>query len=113
MLTLHEAQTAVAAIRERDNLDHVGWSVRWDDPVGEALKYAILAADMPHAKHERAAREIADTLLDYHEHVIHTRGQKAATDAILAYADRDLGVPLYSFADDVREGLHYAEPEGA
>jgi hypothetical protein len=112
-MTLHDAQTAVAAIRERNNLSPIGWDVRWDDPVKEATRYALRAAEMPFADLEKAANEIAAALFAYYAHLHSEAGQRAATDAILAYADRDMGVPLYSFANDVREGLHYAEPEGA
>ena len=57
----------------------------------------------------RAALEIGRVLLAYHAHLAFEAGRAFSDAAILAYADRDMGIPLYSFANDVREGFHLAE----
>ena len=109
MLTLPAAQTKVADIYRRE-----GWGeprFDWNEPRLEGTRAALTASREQHAFSRNAISwcEIARVFLDYHDHVVYTRGQKAATDAILAYANRDMGVPLYSFANDVREGFHLAE----
>ena len=120
-MTLHEAQTAVDAIYKRDNLYPDGWWVRWDDPVGEATRYAIIADDMPDAVLEKAAKEISAALVAYKAHLDFETGKAFADAATVRHLEAEgtrlrhnaavVGDALVARAADIREGLHYAEPE--
>ncbi len=114
-MTLHEAQQKVAALKTAASGAIDADLINWTDPRGMAVLITSMR-HMPNGKGIEETRKalggIVDALLAYHTHLAFEAGQKMATDAILAYADRDLGIPLYSFANDVREGLHLAEPEG-
>ncbi len=107
-MTLHEAQATVDAIRKRNNLYPDGWWVRWDDPVGEATRYAIIAEDMPHAALEKAAKEIGAALFAYKAHLDFEAGKAFAEAAIIRHAGNKGDVDLVR---EISEGLHYAEPE--
>ena len=107
-MTLHEAQTAVDAIYKRDNLYPDGWWVRWDDPVGEAHRYAIIADDMPDAVLEKAAKEISAALVAYKAHLDFEAG-KAFSDAAAIRHARSMAA--FHVANEIAAGLHYAEPE--
>lgn len=114
-MTLHEAQTAVDAIRKRNNLQEPGWRVSLDDPMGEAIRYAVIASDAGFYEHEKAAKEISAALLAYKAHLDFEAG-KAFADAATERRLRWVATVLRSDdfaeeADRIREGLHYAEPE--
>lgn len=113
-MTLHEAQTAVDAIYKRDNLYPDGWWVRWDDPVGEATRYAIIADDMPDAVLEKAAKEISAALVAYKAHLDFETGKAFADAAAVRHLTREADRGSQSLrvaAQEIRDGLHYAEPE--
>lgn len=104
-MTLHEAQAKVAAVYERQ-----GWTapIDWERPVEAAVYFLHVRANGGDSA-RRAALEIGRVLLAYHAHLAFEAGRAFSDAAILAYADRDMGIPLYSFANDVREGFHLAE----
>ncbi len=109
-MTLHEAQTAVDAIRARNNLQEPGWRVNLNDPMGEALRYAVIASDAGFYEHEKAAKEISAALLAYKAHLDFEAGKAFAEAAVIRHAGNKGDVDLVR---EIREGLHYAEPEEA
>ena len=109
-MTLHEAQAAVDAIRKRNNLQEPGWRVILDDPMGEAIRYAVIASDAGFYEHEKAAKEISAALLAYKAHLDFEAGKAFAEAAVIRHAGNKGDVDLVR---EIREGLHYAEPEEA
>ena len=107
-MTLHEAQSAVDAIRTRNNLQEPGWRVNLDDPMGEAIRYAIIASDAGFYEHEKAATEISAAILAYKAHLDFEAG-KAFADQRAAWFARECNA--HEAADGIDTGLHYAEPE--
>lgn len=121
-LTLSEAQARVAAI-VAENGGRCPVVIRWEEPlatVTSTLRHAhqLLPAD------ERTTLQVADALLAYHAHLAFEAGLAFSDAASARYldaegqrlkaradqTDRDGGLALCLYADEIKQGLHYAEP---
>ena len=121
-MTLHEAQAKVAAVYERQ-----GWTapIDWERPVEAAVYFLHVRANGGDSA-RLAALDVGRVLLAYHAHLAFEAGRAFSDAASVRHLEseghrlktaedqggREVGLAFCACADEIRDGLHYAEPEG-